>query len=209
MKEAWELEIGFVTGARKDIEDIGEKVGLDFSINTVSTSRRKIAGIYCGHFIAAHRKAMELAKKVYSTKLPEDLIDIGIFNMYPEDLELTQAQFKTFNFLFSLKKKILKKKASIVTTSACTEGRGYHSLLAETGSKLFKNLEEHTLWKAAFNRNQLLFFSENINYSDILHFFPKNTFFSKKWEDIIKKLTELHGDSPNVGIFPTSIQLSE
>jgi len=199
--------IGIVTGVRKDIEEIGEKVGLDFSINAVSTMNRKIAGLFCGHFISAHRKAMELAKQTYSTKIP-GIIDIGIFNMYPEDLELNQSQFKAFNFLLGLKKKMLKRKGSIVVTSACTEGRGYHSLMAETGAKLYKNLEENLMWKAVYKRNQILYYSENINRFDVLHFFPKNTFFSKEWDKIIDKLTEIHGDSPIAAIIPSSIQLS-
>jgi len=200
--------IGFVTGARKDIEEIGEIIGLDFSINTITTMKRKIAGIFCGHFIDAHRKAMDLGKKVYSTKHP-GIVDIGIFNMYPEDLELAQSQFKAFNFLFSLKKKLLRRKGAIVITDACSEGRGYHSLMAETGSKLYKNLGDNLIWNVGYKRNPILYYSEKINRADLFHFFPERTVLSKSWDGIIEKLTEIYGNSPSIAIFPTSIQLSE
>ena len=90
--------------------------------------KRGIVGIFAGHFIEAHRKAMDLAKEVYSTEIPQDLnLDIAFFNLYPEDTELNQFS-KGFNLLLS-SKSFLKLKSAIVLLTACSEGRRYHSLL--------------------------------------------------------------------------------
>jgi nickel-dependent lactate racemase len=200
--------LGYITEVRKDIEEIAETVRLDFSINVVLTMRGGIAGIYSGHYIEAHRKAMDLGKNlVYVTKIPPPGIDIGIFNLFPEDTEMTQA-IKGFNFILAAKK-FLKRDATVVFTSACTEGRGYHSLMSEPGAKLYVNWENHIIWNAIFQKRKFAFFSPNLNESDIHHFFPKSTIFSTSWDTILQKLRQIHGDSPNVAVFPCSIQVPE
>jgi len=199
--------LGYVTKARLDIEDTATKVGLDYSVNVILTMRGGIAGIFAGHFIDAHRKAIELGKQVYGTKLPPKGIDIGLFNLFPEDSELNQS-IKGFNFILS-SKNFLTRDATILFTSACTEGRGYHSLIAETGAKLFMNWENHLIWKALFRKRNFAFFSPNLNETDIHHLFPKSTIFYRVWDDMVEKLTEIHGESPNIAIFPCSIQVPE
>jgi len=200
--------IGFVTELRKDIEDVCKKVGLDFSINIVSTMRRGIAGIYAGHFIDAHRKAMELAQEIYSTELPSNLeLDIGFFNLYPEDTELSQA-IKGFNFIFG-SKNFLKRNGAVVFLTAASEGRGFHSLQAETGAKLYQNWGNSIIFKGILKRKTFGIFSTNINRQDILHFYPERTIFSKDFKDLVNILEDIYGKSPKVGIFPCSIQLSK
>ncbi|NVM37204.1 MAG: nickel-dependent lactate racemase, partial [Candidatus Lokiarchaeota archaeon] len=153
--------IGFVTELRKDIENVCKKVGLDFSINIVSTMRRGIAGIFAGHFIEAHRKAMELAKEVYSTEMPTNLdLDIGFFNLYPEDTELFQA-IKGFNFIFS-SKTFLRRYSAIIFLTAASEGRGFHSLQGETGAKLYQNWGDSIIFKGFMKKKNFGIFSPNI-----------------------------------------------
>ena len=200
--------IGFVTKLRKDIEDVCKKVGLDFSVNIVSTMRRGIAGIFAGHFIDAHRKAMELAKDVYSTELPSNLdLDIGFFNLYPEDMELFQA-IKGFNFIFS-SKNFLKRNSAIIFLTAASEGRGFHSLQGETGAKLYQNWGDSIIFKGFLKRKNFGIFSPNINNADVLHIYPEKTIFRKNFKELISALEEIYGKFPKVGIFPCSIQLSK
>ncbi|TFG04299.1 MAG: DUF2088 domain-containing protein [Promethearchaeota archaeon] len=200
--------LGYVTPAREDIEETAKIVGLGYSINVILTMRGGIAGIFAGDYIDAHRKAMELGKQVYGARIPEPGIDIGVFNLYPEDTELNQA-LKGFNFILSTRK-FLKRSCSILFTSACTEGRGYHSLIAETGAKLFTNWEDHIIWKAIFSKKrQFVFFSPNLNKADIDHLYPKSTIFSRDWDEIIRELSKLHPDQPKVALFPCSIALPE
>ncbi len=199
--------LGYVTKMRLDVEEIAQRVGLDFSVNVVLTMRGGIAGIFSGHFIEAHRKTMELGKQVYGTKVPDPGIDIGVFNLFPEDTEMAQAM-KGFNFILATKK-FLKRDATILFTSACTEGRGYHSLISEPGAKLYQNWENHVIWKALFQKRHFAFFSPNINAADIHHFFPKSTIFTQDWQQMITKLKEIHGETANVAVFPCSIQLPE
>ncbi len=199
--------LGIVTELRKDIEDVCQKAGLDFTVNVVSTMRRGIAGIFAGHFVEAHRKAMELAKKVYATELPPDLrLDVAFFNLYPEDTELSQA-LKGLNFFLSAKK-FMNREGSIVLLTAASEGRGFHSLQGETGGKLYQNWGDSVIFKAALKKMIFGVVSPNVNRIDVLHYYPERTVFKKTIGEMISELEKLFGKSPKAGVFPCSLQMS-
>ncbi|MBD3230378.1 MAG: DUF2088 domain-containing protein [Candidatus Lokiarchaeota archaeon] len=201
------IGIGRVTELRKDIEDVCKKVGLDFSINIVNTMNRGIAGIFSGHFIEAHRKAIQFAKEVYLTEIPrKSKFDIAFLNLHPEDSELSQS-VKGFNIILSTRG-LLHRKSGVIFLTASPEGRGYHSLLGEKGSKLYKNWGNHIIWKAAINKRKFGIFSPNLTKYDVNHFFPKTTIFHRNFDEMIKTLEEIYGDSPRAVLFPSSIQLT-
>lgn len=198
--------IGRLTQIREDIEDTAERVGLDFSINAILTEKGDLAAITAGHFKDAHRKAMDIARQNYSTKVTLEN-QICFFNLFPEDSELNQA-VKGFNFLMTAPNNMLDRKGTIVLMSSAHEGRGYHSLIAETGARLYSNFADSVLWKGFVKRRKVLFFSPNINQHDLRHFYPPSVELFHEWDELIDKLKELHGDSPKASIFPCSIQLS-
>ena len=199
--------IGIMTDIRRDIEDIADRVGLDFSVNVILTESGDIAAMTSGHFRDAHRKAMEIALHNYSTKYTVNN-QICFFNLFPEDSELNQAT-KGFNFLMNAPSNILDRKGSIVLMSSSYEGRGYHSLIAETGAKLYANFGEIILWKAFVRRRKVYFFSPNISEHDLYHFFPPSVKLFSDWNRLIEELTKVHGDAPKAALFPCSIQLAE
>ena len=198
--------IGRMTGVREDIEEIAEKVGLDFSINVILDETGRVVGITSGHFKDAHRKAMEIASKAYSTNITLNN-DICFFNLFPEDSELCQS-IKGFNFLMTAPRKILGRKGTIVLMSSSYEGRGYHSLIAETGAKLYIHLGNSIIWKAFVNKRKVYYFSPNISESDLYHFFPKSVKLFDDWDKLIQELSSVHDESPKAAIFPCSIQLA-
>ncbi|MFX1338274.1 MAG: lactate racemase domain-containing protein [Promethearchaeota archaeon] len=200
--------IGRMTGIRKDIEEIAGKVGLDFSVNVVFTEKGNIGGIFSGHFKDAHRKAMELAKKVYSTKVTLDN-QICFFNSWPEDSELNQAQYKALNFMMTAPNKLITRDGAMVLMSSSYEGRGYHSLMSETGSKLYHNAGDGIAWKAFIKKKKVYFYSPNVNEFDVHHFYPKSVKLFNEWDPLIEELENIYGNSPTTAIVPTSMQLSE
>ena len=199
--------IGMMTDIRRDIEDIADRVGLDFSVNVILTEFGDIAAMTSGHFRDAHRKAMEIALQNYGTKYTVNN-QICFFNLFPEDSELNQAT-KGFNFLMNAPSNILDRKGSIVLISSSYEGRGYHSLVAETGAKLYSNFGELILWKAFVRKRKVYFFSPNISEHDLYHFFPRSVKLFSDWNKLIEELTKVHGDAPKAALFPCSIQLAE
>ena len=200
--------IGRMTDIRRDIEEVVERVGLDFSVNVLLNERGKLARIFSGHFKAAHRKAMEEAVQFYSTKVTLNN-QICFFNSYPEDSELNQAQYKPFNFLMTSPNNMLDRRGAIVIMTSSYEGRGYHSLLSETGSKLYRNLIESVVWRAFVKKRKVYLFSPNVNIYDKNHFFPESVEFFTKWSSLIEQLERDFENSPKAAVFPCSIQISE
>jgi nickel-dependent lactate racemase len=198
--------LGRMTEIRKDIEDIADRVGLDFSVNVVMNEIGDIAGVFSGHFRDAHRQTMEVAKERYSTKLTLNN-QILFMNAFPEDSELNQC-LKCLNLLMISPTALLDKKGSMVFLSSSYEGRGYHSLIAETGAKLFSNFGDMVIWRAFVKKRNVFFYSPNISERDLYHFFPKSVKLCKKWDELITELEKFHGKSPKAAIIPTSIQLT-
>jgi hypothetical protein len=93
--------------------------------------------------------------------------------------------------------------------SSSYEGKGFHSLIAETGAKLYNNFGNGILWKAFVKRRNVYFFSPNISKPDLYHFYPKSVQLFIEWKKLIEDLEKLHGNTPKAAIIPTSIQLSE
>jgi len=197
--------IGRMTGVREDIEEIADKVGLDFSINLILTEKGDISGITAGDFRQSHRKAMDLATEAYSTEVTLDN-EICFFNLFPEDSELNQS-VKGFNALMTAPNKMLNRRGHIVLMSSSYEGRGYHSLIAETGAKLYNNLGESVIWKAFVKKRKVLFFSPNISEPDLHHFFPKDVKLFNEWDNLINELNTEYPKPPKAAVFPSSIQL--
>ncbi|MBN2157498.1 MAG: DUF2088 domain-containing protein [Candidatus Lokiarchaeota archaeon] len=203
------IGLGVITELREDIEDVCKTVGLDFSINLVSNPKREISGIFAGDFVQAHRQAIEFAKNAYSFFLPrlkrEDKFDIAFFNLYPEDLEFTQS-IKWINLFLSCAS-LLKRKAPCVIMTASPEGRGFHSLSGETGSKMFQNWSENPVVGPLLEKRKIIVFSPNLSKFDVFHSYSKNTLLFHEFSDII---SNIRGDIPEdakVALFPNSLSL--
>jgi nickel-dependent lactate racemase len=198
--------IGRMTEIRKDIEDIADKVGLDFSINAVMNEIGETTQIFAGHYRDAHRKTMEFVTKAYHTKVTLEN-QICFLNAYPEDSELNQA-VKCINFLMTAPNNILDRKGSVVLISSSYEGKGYHSLSGETGAKLYSNYGDQVVWKAFIKKRTTFFYSPNISKADLNHYFPESVILIKDWNRLLEELEKMYGNSPKVAIVPTSIQLA-
>jgi nickel-dependent lactate racemase len=198
--------LGHITDLRRDIEDVCSRVGLDFSINIVSTVSGDIAGIFPGHYINAHRKAIELFRKMYTTEIPHKIeYDVGFFNTYPEDTELLQSS-KALN-MFMQNSKMVASRGAVVMLTASTEGRGFHSLEGQTGAAHYINYGDLPIWAFLEKRTPCLY-SPNVTKADVYHFYPKSIIFEKNFKVLVEKLEKLIGkENPSAFIFPTSIQL--
>jgi nickel-dependent lactate racemase len=199
------LGIGVVTPLREEIEEVVGKVGLDFTINVLLNEYGGPTGITAGHFIKAHRAAMELGRQIYRTAIPKGH-DILFLNAFPEDIDVNQSK-KGFNLMMSGPEGMLDKTRSIVFMSASYEGRGFHSLTAETGSKLRLKLEDTPLWTKFIGDRNFFYYSPNISENDLHHIYPKSVKLFRKWTDLIEVLSKYHGNSPKVALFTCSIQM--
>ena len=81
---------------RREMEMIAEKVGLKFIVNTVMDEDKHILGVFSGHFVAAHRAGIEMARQVLCPEIPCKT-DIVIASANPAEVDFWQAD-KPFVF---------------------------------------------------------------------------------------------------------------
>ncbi len=80
---------------RQEIDEIGQKTGLTFILNTVLNRHHEVVRIVAGHPIAAHREGVKTSRQVYGVEVPSRA-DIVIAGSKPADRDLWQG-FKPLN----------------------------------------------------------------------------------------------------------------
>jgi lactate racemase len=110
---------------RRDTEEAAGKVGIDFLINAVLNYKREIIGLYCGHWIEAHRAGIGLSLKASAVKLPYKA-DFCIAGSSPFDLNLIQA-LKGLD----VTRRVIKGEGTYVMSASCAQGLGNHRWLLD------------------------------------------------------------------------------
>ena len=105
---------------REEIEEIGEMVGIDFMVNAVLNSHKKIVKVVAGDVTKAHREGAEYISNIFGVKI-DNLADIVITSPggFPKDIDLYQTH-KAMEFA-SL---AVKKGGIIIVAGECRDGLG-------------------------------------------------------------------------------------
>ncbi len=101
---------------RQLIDAFAEKVGIHLLVNTAVTRHREMVKVFAGHFMKAHRKGVEFAKRIYSVKI-SGVADISITSSYPADIEFWQGLKGLFSADLAT-----KVDGGIVELTPCPEG---------------------------------------------------------------------------------------
>jgi nickel-dependent lactate racemase len=183
--------------ARHEVEEIALKAGLTFSCNAVVNDQRKIAGLFCGHPVAAHRQAVAFCRDVYATPVNGARHDVICLNAYPKDTELLQVG-NALNCYRTTSTPPLKAAGTILITACCSTGRGYHSLHGK-GMRLYRPPAR----KDYLGDHGIVVFSPNLSPRDFpVSFWPEYEFF-RNWDDVTAHLARRHPGA-SVGVFPTA-----
>ena len=178
---------------RTEIEDIVQKIKTDFFVGCIPGAERKVVSVVAGDVVKAHREGVKYAEKYFATDITDE-IDIVILNAYPKDTELLQVD-KVFSILKSYMKKI-NENATIIITSACSEGFGCHSLFSP-GMRLYKPPSR----KRFISERNLLFFSPNINKYEFYNIFWEGYSLYNRWDDLVSNLSKNHTNPCKVAVF--------
>ena len=100
---------------REVIDEAALKAGLRFIVNEVPGGNR-LAGVFAGHPVLAHRHACNFARKALDVKIPQQA-DIVISDAYPADLDFWQA-LKGLNAAC----RAVRKGGTVVLVTPCWEG---------------------------------------------------------------------------------------
>jgi len=184
---------------RLDMEEGARMAGLDTIVNSVGTSTGKTAGVFVGDLVQAHRAAVELARKVYLTEAPTDT-DIGIFNAFPEDTELVQAQKALNVWTGNVGRRLVREGGQVVIVTASSDGLGFHSL-ADRGMRLHWKVNQRQTMAEIFRGRKMIVFSPNCSRADLLERFPESVIIRNTWEDVREELKD-GSSSQSVTIFP-------
>ncbi|HEY4683429.1 MAG TPA: nickel-dependent lactate racemase [Candidatus Acidoferrales bacterium] len=116
---------------RRDLEEAARLLGKEiFLVNTVLNPALEIVRIEAGDPILAHRRAVELARRISSVLVPEQA-DILITNSAPMDMDLRQSLKCVGNTLGAA-----KPGGTILAFLRCAEGVGAFSLPKRKGLPL-------------------------------------------------------------------------
>jgi nickel-dependent lactate racemase len=184
---------------RLDMEEGARMAGLNMIVNSVGTSDGKTAGVFVGDLVQAHRAAVELASKVYVTEAPTDM-DIGIFNAFPEDTELVQAQKALNVWTGNMNQRLVREGGKVVIATASSDGLGFHSL-ADRGMRLYNRVDRRKTIAEILRGRKVIVFSPNCSRSDLLERYPESVMIRNTWKDVMAELKD-GSASQSVAIFP-------
>jgi len=113
---------GIIKGnpVREEIEEIGEMVGIDFIVNAVLNSHKKVVRIVAGDVTKAHREGTKYINNIFGVKI-DSLADIVIVSPggYPKDIDLYQTHKAMENASLAV-----KKGGIIIVAGECRDGLG-------------------------------------------------------------------------------------
>lgn len=122
---------------RREIEEVALRVGLKFIVNVVQDSAGKIAGVFAGHPITAHRAGCKFAGSIYGVQIAQKA-DIVITEAYPTESELWLA-----TKALQAADIVVKPDGVIILLAACPEGIScsHGPLIEKYGFRPLKEVE--------------------------------------------------------------------
>jgi len=184
---------------RQDMEEGARTAGLNVIVNSVGTSDGKTAGVFVGDLVQAHRSAVELARSVYRTEAARD-VDIGIFNAFPEDTELVQAQKALNVWTGNETCRVVREGGKVVIATASSDGLGFHSL-ADRGMRLYRMVDRRKAVADILRGRKVIVFSPNCSRADLLERYPDQVIIRNTWKDVLEELKD-GSAAQSVTIFP-------
>jgi nickel-dependent lactate racemase len=105
---------------REEIEEIGEMVGIDFIVNAVLNSHKKIVKVVAGDVTEAHREGAKYIDNIFAVTINE-LADIVITSPggFPKDIDLYQTHKAMENASLAV-----KKGGIMIVVGECKDGIG-------------------------------------------------------------------------------------
>jgi len=125
---------GLIKGnpVREEIEEIGEMISINFMVNAVLNSHKKVVKVVAGDVTKAHREGAEYINNIFGVKI-DNLADIVITSPggYPKDIDLYQTHKAMENA-----KLAVKKGGIIIIAGECRDGLGEESFAEALNGKL-------------------------------------------------------------------------
>jgi len=105
---------------REEIEEIGEMIGIDFMVNAVLNSHKKVVKVVVGEITKAHREGTKYVNDMFRVEV-DALADIVLTSPggYPKDIDLYQTHKAMENASLAV-----KKGGIVIVAGECRDGLG-------------------------------------------------------------------------------------
>lgn len=174
---------------RRDAEEAARMAKLDFILNVLINTKRDSTHLFAGHFVAAQRKGVEVAREHYSTQLEFDF-DVVVANAYSKANEATIATWTTI---------CLKEGGTFVLMCNAKGGQVNHYVHGRWG----KRRRGGTLYLPPpdiLNRaGKVILFSEFHEKQPAFEIVHENAVKVKTWDEVLE---ELGREKKRVAVFP-------
>jgi len=177
---------------RLQMEEAARLAKLDMSVNIIMNGDRKVAGLYAGDVVAAHRAAVRDAHERYHTEIPTN-VDVVISNAYPQSVEASK-ELKYCGLS-------LRDGGSAVLIQDTPAGQRKIHYLGWQGDTERRGTRERRQGLPVRQAGQVIIFSrwpsawDAMDYSD-------EVYFAKSWEEVLDRLDRVHGPGTKVAIYP-------
>jgi len=180
---------------RLDVEEATRIAGLQFKVDVVLNTRREVAGMFCGDFVAEHRHGMAMGREVYRT-LPARDADVVLANLYPAEVGIGRCSTHV--------EASLRKGGDIVLVSHAWDGLCLHQIGSRFGSDFGGRLFKADLIHAGFAKaDRVYLLAPHLSRYDALEIAPQGKLmWFKEWGDLLAELGSRHGPGTRVAVYP-------
>lgn len=192
-------ERGIVDGNahRREIENVAAFCPPDFLVNPVLNQQMQVAGLFCGHYIRAHRAGVQLGRELYAVEAPANA-DMAVISGAPQDSEMMQAM-KALDDGFGAIHSV-RADGVVLWTADAVEGFGYHQMREH--SRRTQGPKRRARPGHYLDR-EMLCYSPNISPVEFSEEAPEGFELFRDLADAVEVLeSQADGRSPVVNIFP-------
>ena len=182
---------------RAEIENIAAKCPPEFLVNPVLNRDMRVAGLFCGHYVEAHRAGVELGKKVYRVEAADDA-DLAVICGAPQDSEFMQGMKALANGFGPIHS--VRPDGAVLMTGDGEEGYGYHHLAEH--SRRTKG-RERLARPEHYRDRELICYSPKLSPAEFKDRAPEGATLFRDLGEAMDRLAARAGNgSPVVNVFP-------
>lgn len=198
---------------RRELDVITGRLGLNFIVNVILNHQRRVAHLFAGDRVLAHREGVRVAMDRFAVTPPRD-VQVVVANTYPFDPDLWFVPWGTWPLMDA------PEGATLIAIADGSQGAGGHRLkptelsLLERATVRLKTLRvRHVLKQVRHlvtsltrtqSRKKLQFdiLCPYISPEDLAKRFPVATLY-RTWDEVLEALRRKHGEGPvKVAVYP-------
>lgn len=188
------------TDARRESDEAARIAGVDFLVNSISSTRLGIADLVTGDVVAAHRAGCERARRIYATSFQPGA-DVCVLSVYPKDAEFLQY-LTAFAPWQTAREPLVREGGTVVVALDGSEGLGHHWLFGP-GMRLDGGRAPRVKGR------EIVFFAPGIDRGALPAPARDGAILFKHWSETRDWLAARHGPRARVSVFPcATIQLA-